>query len=49
MLSDAGLAVSEIAAKCSAAYVSDVRMHLAELVDDGDAFSTIDDDHFGAV
>ena len=46
---DAGLAVSEIAAKCSAADVSDVKMHLAELVDDGDAFSTIDDDHFGAV
>jgi hypothetical protein len=46
---EAGLALSEIAAKFPSAQMVDVKKHLADLVDEGDAFTTIDDDHFASV
>ena len=48
-LGEAGLSLSEIAGMLPSAQLLDVRKHLADLVDDGEAYTTIDDDHFASI
>ena len=48
-LGEAGLSLSEIAGMFPSAQLLDVSKHLADLVDDGEAFTTIDDEHFASI
>merc|ERR1719330_1173100 len=48
-IAEEGLHVGIIAQKVGGAAVADVKVVVAELVDDGDLFSTITEEHFAAV
>jgi len=46
---DTGLAFSEITKHLGSGAEEKVRACLVQIVDDGDAFNTIDDDHFSSL